>query len=89
MFEVFDENGEFLSVLYVDYFPRPSKQGGAWMTSFREQYMEESVDVRPLVSLVTNFTRPTGTRPSLLTFMEVKTLLHEFGHREPMYIVIL
>ena len=80
VFEVFDENGEFLSVLYVDYFPRPSKQGGAWMTSFREQYMEESVDVRPLVSLVTNFTRPTGTRPSLLTFMEVKTLLHEFGH---------
>jgi len=80
VYEVFDENGEFLSVLYVDFFPRPTKQGGAWMTSFREQYMEESIDVRPLVSLVTNFTRPTDTRPSLLTFMEVKTFLHEFGH---------
>ena len=80
VFEVLDENGEFLSVLYVDYFPRPSKQGGAWMTAFREQYMDGNVDVRPLVSLVTNFTRPTDTRPSLLTFMEVKTFLHEFGH---------
>ncbi len=79
-FEVFDEEGNFLSVLYVDYFPRPSKQGGAWMTSFREQYIENGTDVRPLVSLVTNFTRPTQSKPSLLTFMEVKTFLHEFGH---------
>ena len=79
-FEVLDENGEFLSVLYLDYFPRPSKQGGAWMTSFREQYMEQDKDVRPLVSLVTNFTRPTDTKPSLLTFREVETFLHEFGH---------
>jgi peptidyl-dipeptidase Dcp len=80
VFEVFDEEGTFLSVLYIDYFPRPSKQGGAWMTSFREQYIENGRDVRPLVSLVTNFTRPTNSKPSLLTFMEVKTFLHEFGH---------
>jgi len=79
-FEVFDENNRFLAVLYVDYFPRPSKQGGAWMTSFREQYVENGKDIRPLVSLVTNFTRPTGTKPSLLTFREVETFLHEFGH---------
>jgi peptidyl-dipeptidase Dcp len=79
-FEVFDENNRFLAVLYVDYFPRPTKQGGAWMTSFREQYVENGKDIRPLVSLVTNFTRPTGTKPSLLTFREVETFLHEFGH---------
>ncbi|RLD89093.1 MAG: M3 family peptidase [Bacteroidetes bacterium] len=80
VFEVFDEKDTFLSVLYIDYFPRPSKQGGAWMTAFREQYIENGRDVRPLVSLVTNFTRPTKSKPSLLTFMEVKTFLHEFGH---------
>ncbi len=79
-FEVLDENGEFLAVLYIDYFPRPDKQGGAWMTSFRDQHIEGGKDIRPLISLVTNFTRPTKTRPSLLTFMEVKTFLHEFGH---------
>jgi peptidyl-dipeptidase Dcp len=79
-FEVLDENGEFLSVLYLDYFPRPSKQGGAWMTAFREQYIQDGHDIRPLVSLVTNFTRPTETKPSLLTFREVETFLHEFGH---------
>ena len=80
VFEVFDEEDTFLSVLYIDYFPRPSKQGGAWMTSFREQYIDNGKEVRPLVSLVTNFTRPTRSKPSLLTFMEVKTFLHEFGH---------
>ncbi len=79
-FEVFDEDGSFLSVLYVDYFPRPSKQGGAWMTSFRDQYVENGEDIRPVISLVMNFTRPTKTKPSLLNFMEVKTFLHEFGH---------
>nr|WP_319398602.1 M3 family metallopeptidase [uncultured Carboxylicivirga sp.] len=76
VFEVYDEDGSFLSVFYVDYFPRPSKQGGAWMTSFRDQYK----DVRPQISIVCNFTRPTGDKPSLLTFNEVKTFLHEFGH---------
>jgi len=79
-FEVFDECGNFLSVLYIDYFPRPGKNGGAWMTSYREQHMENGSDIRPLISIVANFTRPTSTRPSLLTFNEVTTFLHEFGH---------
>ena len=67
-------------MLYIDYFPRANKQGGAWMTAFREQYIQDGHDIRPLVSLVTNFTRPTETKPSLLTFREVETFLHEFGH---------
>ncbi|MBN2744093.1 MAG: M3 family metallopeptidase [Marinilabiliaceae bacterium] len=75
-YEVTDEKGNFLSVLYLDYFPRPSKQGGAWMTSFREQVGE----TRPVVSLVMNFSRPGVNTPSLLTFNEVRTFLHEFGH---------
>ncbi len=80
-FEVMDENGKLLSVLYIDYFPRPSKQGGAWMTSFRDQHINDNgSDVRPHISLVTNFTRPTETMPSLLNFREVETFLHEFGH---------
>jgi len=80
-FEVVDENGKLLSVLYIDYFPRPSKQGGAWMTSFRDQHITDNgSDVRPHISLVTNFTRPTKTMPSLLNFREVETFLHEFGH---------
>ena len=79
-FEVIDKNDKFLSVLYIDYFPRPSKQGGAWMTSFREQYIANGKDIRPHVSLVTNFSRPTETKPSLLNFREVETFLHEFGH---------
>ena len=76
VFEVYDADDTFLSVFYVDYFPRPTKQGGAWMTSFRDQYEK----VRPQISIVCNFTRPTGDTPSLLTFNEVKTFLHEFGH---------
>lgn len=79
-FEVYDADGQFLSVLYLDYFPRPSKQGGAWMTSFRDQHLSGSEDVRPIISLVMNFTRPTATKPSLLTYNEVHTFLHEFGH---------
>ncbi len=79
-FEVLDEKGKLLSILYIDYFPRPSKQGGAWMTSFRDQYISNNEDIRPHISLVTNFTRPTETMPSLLNFREVETFLHEFGH---------
>ena len=80
-FRVDDEAGDFLGVLYLDYFPRPSKQGGAWMTSFRDQYIDdEGKNIRPQISLVMNFTRPTETKPSLLTFREVQTFLHEFGH---------
>lgn len=79
-FDVTDENGRFMAVLYIDYFPRESKRGGAWMTAFREQGVVNGEEQRPFVSLVTNFTKPTATEPSLLTFDEVTTILHEFGH---------
>ncbi len=79
-YEVFDENGDFLSILYTDFHPRDGKRSGAWMTSFKEQYMRDGKDNRPHVSIVMNFTRPTETKPALLTFDEVKTFLHEFGH---------
>ena len=80
-FEVYDGDSSLLAVLYIDYFPRASKRGGAWMTSFREQYVDENgKDVRPVVSLVCNFTKPTASTPSLLTFDEAETILHEFGH---------
>lgn len=80
VFEVTDNSGKFISLLYLDYFPRASKRGGAWMTSFREQYKVGDKEYRPLVSLVCNFTKPTKKSPSLLTFDELSTLLHEFGH---------
>lgn len=79
-FEVYDKDGSFLAVLYTDFFPRSNKSGGAWMTEFRTQHIKEGKDIRPLVSLVMNFTKPTATKPSLLTFGEVTTFLHEFGH---------
>lgn len=79
-YEVKDENGEFLSLLYLDFFPRPGKQGGAWMTDFRGQSNLNDLMVRPHISLVCNFSKPTSTKPSLLTFDEVTTFLHEFGH---------
>ena len=80
VYVVSDGEGRFLSLLYVDFFPRESKRGGAWMTSFRELGIRDGVEQRPQVSLVTNFTKPVGDTPSLLTFSEVTTLLHEFGH---------
>ncbi|MFA7492236.1 MAG: M3 family metallopeptidase [Proteiniphilum sp.] len=79
-YEVFDENGDFLSVLYTDFHPRDGKRSGAWMTSYKEQFMRDGKDSRPHVSIVMNFTRPTETKPALLTFDEVNTFLHEFGH---------
>ncbi len=79
-FEVYDHTQQFLAVLYTDFFPRDNKNGGAWMTEFRTQHKENGKDVRPLVSLVMNFTKPTPDKPSLLTFDEVTTFLHEFGH---------
>ena len=78
--EVHDSDNTFLAVLYTDYFPRPGKNSGAWMTGYREQRKEKGIDIRPLISIVANFTRPTDTKPSLLTFNEVTTFLHEFGH---------
>jgi peptidyl-dipeptidase Dcp len=80
VYEVYDADGSFLSVFYVDYHPRTTKQGGAWMTSFRDQHHDGKRDVRPHISIVCNFTRPTANKPSLLTFNEVQTFLHEFGH---------
>ena len=79
-YEVYDASGRFMSLLYMDFFPRESKRGGAWMTSFREMSVEKGTENRPFVSLVCNFTKPTEKSPSLLTHYEFTTLLHEFGH---------
>lgn len=79
-YEVTDDNGNHVAVFYADFFPRKGKRGGAWMTSYRGQRIEEGKEVRPHVSIVCNFTKPTPTKPSLLTFNEVTTLFHEFGH---------
>ena len=80
-YEVFDADGSFLAVLYADFFPRASKQSGAWMTDFSKQFVDEAgTDHRPHVSIVMNLTKPTEDKPSLLTLSEVETFLHEFGH---------
>jgi len=79
-YKVTDKDGGFLAVLYLDFFPREGKSGGAWMTNFREQSNVNGKEQRPVVSLVCNFTKPTESKPSLLTFYEVETFLHEFGH---------
>lgn len=81
-YEVFEEDGKtFLGVIYMDFFPRESKRGGAWMTSFRDaSVMANGTEIRPLISLTGNFTKPTASTPSLLTFDEFETFLHEFGH---------
>lgn len=80
-YEVYDADGKFLSILYTDFHPRDGKQSGAWMNSIKEQYHEtDGTDSRPQIIIVMNFTRPTETKPSLLTFDEVNTFLHEFGH---------
>jgi len=81
-YEVRDADGTFLAVLYADFFPRDNKQSGAWMTSYREQWidLDTGKDIRPLVSIVLNVTKPTETKPALLTLGEVETFLHEFGH---------
>ncbi|MBW6498425.1 MAG: M3 family metallopeptidase [Bacteroidales bacterium] len=79
-YEVYDEQDTFLAILFLDFFPREGKSPGAWMTGFREQERINGRDLRPQVSLVCNFTRPTATKPSLLTHGEFNTFLHEFGH---------
>lgn len=79
-YDVTDADGRFMAVLYLDFFPRESKRSGAWMTEFRGTKIEDGTETRPLVSLVMNFTKPTETAPSLLTFDELETFLHEFGH---------
>lgn len=79
-YEVFDSDNNFISLFYADFHPRPGKRGGAWMTSFKSQFRKEGKDSRPHVSNVCNFTPSTESKPSLLTFNEVTTLFHEFGH---------
>ncbi len=79
-FEVLGPDGGLTAIFYADFFPRKGKRNGAWMTSFKPQYRKNGIDERPHVSIVCNFTKPTPTKPSLLTFNEVTTLFHEFGH---------
>jgi len=79
-YEVYDKKGDLLSIFYGDYFPRDGKRNGAWMTSFKGQKIKDGINDRPHISNVCNFTKPTDTKPSLLTFNEVTTLFHEFGH---------
>mgnify|MGYP001050755419 CR=1 FL=1 len=79
-YEVSDTSGNYIAILYADFFPRKGKRNGAWMTSFKGQWISGSDNSRPHISIVCNFTKPTATKPSLLTFNEVTTLFHEFGH---------
>ncbi|MAL58908.1 MAG: peptidase M3 [Flavobacteriaceae bacterium] len=79
-YKVLDAEGELVSIFYADFHPRPGKRGGAWMTSFKPQQIKDGKNDRPHVSIVCNFTKPTSKKPSLLTFNEVTTLFHEFGH---------
>lgn len=80
IYEVKDEFGELIAIFYADFFPRKGKRNGAWMTSFKSQYIKDTKNERPHISNVCNFTPPTNSKPSLLTFNEVTTLFHEFGH---------
>lgn len=80
VYEVTDADGRHLALFYADFFPRAGKRGGAWMTEFRGQSIRDGVEERPFISIVTNFTKPTGNTPSLLTHDELTTFLHEFGH---------
>ncbi len=81
VYEVKDGDGSEIGVLYMDFFPRASKKGGAWMTNYREQYISrEGKNIRPVVSVTGNFSKPVGDKPALLSFDEVETLFHEFGH---------
>lgn len=81
VYDVTDANGRHMALFYADFYPRDSKGGGAWMTEFRGQgFNAEGVEERPFISIVCNFTKPTETEPSLLTFYELTTFLHEFGH---------
>lgn len=79
-YDVIDEKGKFLAVLYTDFHPRDGKRSGAWMSEFKGQWLDGKKDSRPQITIVMNFTRPTETKPALLTFDEYTTFLHEFGH---------
>ena len=79
-YEVKDDDGELVAIFYADFHPRPGKRNGAWMTSYKPQQIKDGKNDRPHISIVCNFTKPTASKPSLLTFNEVTTLFHEFGH---------
>jgi len=79
-YKVVDSKQNLVAIFYADFFPRKGKRNGAWMTSFKPQFVKNGIHERPHVSIVCNFTKPTATKPSLLTFNEVTTLFHEFGH---------
>ncbi|WP_262733196.1 M3 family metallopeptidase [Gaetbulibacter sp. NE] len=79
-YKVTDSDGNYISIFYADFFPRAGKRNGAWMTVYKPQYVKNGENSRPHISIVCNFTKPTKTKPSLLTFNEVTTLFHEFGH---------
>lgn len=81
VFEVKDGDGSHIGVIYLDFFPRESKKGGAWMNNYREQFTNaEGKNIRPVVSLTCNFSKPVGDKPALLSYDEVETFFHEFGH---------
>ncbi|MGD9488676.1 MAG: M3 family metallopeptidase [Calditrichaceae bacterium] len=79
-FEVKEANGAHIGILYTDYFPRASKRGGAWMNAYRKQFRQDGKNITPVIANVCNFSKPTGDKPALLSFDEVETLFHEFGH---------
>ncbi|HHB52221.1 MAG TPA: M3 family peptidase, partial [Saprospiraceae bacterium] len=79
-YEVIDKHNNHIAILYTDFFPRKGKRNGAWMTSYKNQWIKNGSNSRPHISMVCNFTKPTADKPSLLTFREVTTLFHEFGH---------
>lgn len=79
-FKVTDKDGSYIGILYTDYYPRAGKGAGAWMNNITEQYIKEGINYRPIIVNVGNFTKPTSTKPSLLTMDEVGTMFHEFGH---------
>jgi len=79
-YEVKEADGTTIGILYMDFFPRESKRGGAWMTSFRKQYKKDGENILPVIQMVCNFTKPTADKPSLLSFDEASTMFHEFGH---------
>lgn len=79
-FRVYDENSDYIALFYADFHPREGKRNGAWMTGYRDQEIKNGKNIRPQISIVCNFSRPTSKEPALLTFMEVTTLFHEFGH---------
>ena len=79
-FEVKESDGSHVGVLYMDFYPRASKRGGAWMSTYRKQYKKDGENITPVITTVFNFSKPAGNKPALISFEEVSTMFHEFGH---------